>query len=296
MQENVKPITAIISFGGTRMAYILEENRDRNNPGEIDYPAYLDYCLQKIRNIISYYFQAGGKHLVLEGLDIGLISGDRGDEYARIVSTYMIRLADDMAEFYRSNNADVTFVGIDAIQELPQTHAARRMGEYLATFNETWQYDYGSRRQIIWNVAAIPLYTLYNISATVDNSDIDMLDLVQAEYEIYDRYAKQVYGFHLPMPDMYIGSNTNGDNPLSSRLPVALGVKYHFRSFYVPFPTFFLKQHHFDAIIADLSKKPQHDSYRLDYKGQLSTEAVQYAYEYYSKLAQEKNSITGLFK
>lgn len=291
----MRQITAILSFSGTRMAYVLERNRDKENPGEIDYPDYLDYSLGKIKDIVTYYFEAGGQNLILEVLDVGLMTDDRGEQYADLATQYIYELADGLNKFYREIEADVTFIGIDAIQHLPTGHPAQKLGKYLNDFNNQWQYDYNNRHQILWNIAAIPLYTIHQASQSSGFSQINMEKITKVEADYYENFAQQIYGFNCPMPDLYISSNTNGDFTINSRLPLTLGLNYHFRLFYVPFPTFFMTQDHFNTIMLDMEAKLIYNSYAIDYGGQISQDTAKRGYEYYKAMAKSGENISGLF-
>lgn len=285
-----KKVTAVISFGGTRTAYILENNRDKQDPGKIDYDDYINYCFNRMKKIIEDYLNAGGHNLVIQVLDIELFSGRRGDRYVELASQYAYELtSDSFQKFYAKYNLDVSFVGIDAIRELNPMHPAKTVGDHLHQFNLNSSYN-ESRRKLVWNISAIPLFSIYNKSQKQLNIPMD--NLVQAQQQYYQYFSKEIYGFNLPMPDIYIGNNRDGDLPLSTRLPIVIGAQHHLRLFFLPFPSFFITKNHFQLILSDLSKKDATDN-NLDYRNQVTRSQLNNDYEKFKRLAGE-NTIFGL--
>ena len=272
----------------------FEKNRDNLNPGEIDYDDYVTYSFQKMRDIISYFFAAGGDNLFLEVLDINLLSDKRGAEYTELAINYAYELVNsDFITFYENNHIDVRFVGIDVIQKLDKTHPARQLGDYLSNINNNWQY-HDTHHKLIWNIASIHLHSIYNTS--IENTfDVEFTNMKKALHKYYSHFSEKIYGFYLPQPNLYIGSNRRGELSLSSRLPIAIGVEHDFRLFYVPFPTFFMTQHHFDAIINDLGVVDLADE-TIDYSNQLTSLDVKKNYELFKKQASDTSQIAGLRK
>ena len=62
-------LTGIIAIGGTRTSYILEHNRDSEDPGHIsDFDSYATVMLQQYFTLIEWFFDLGGQNLVIPPL------------------------------------------------------------------------------------------------------------------------------------------------------------------------------------------------------------------------------------
>lgn len=284
-------ITMILAFGGTRTAFILENNLNKENVGEIDYKAYTEYALGRIQSIIQHYFNAGGHNLIIEVLDIHLLTSKRGSDYVEQSTRHVFDLAgEDYINFYTQMDLEVRFIGIDVLCNLPVKHPAHRLGNFLHEFNETQTYT-KDKRKIIWNIASIHLHTLHEISRHSD-LQIDTSNLLNTASIYYNYFSEKVYGLELPRPQAFIGSNRNGRMALSTALPIAVGVEHGLRLFYVPFPTFFMTETHFKIMINDLEPDQSEDT-QLDYRNLIERETALIAYEEFVEAAR-KNRIHGL--
>ena len=244
-------ITIIISIGGTRRAFILEENRNAPEPGQFEFSDYFEYSLRKTRQIIQYYFDEGGNNLILELLDIPRLSGSRGDEYARLVIQYMYRLIDEEFQlFYESVPVQPYFIGLEPLQLLPDDHPGYQLAIKLDAFNRTRQQEHPQK--LFLNVVAIPFLSIYLHPFAPDLTVTDYADLQTLETSFYNHFSSKIYGAIIPKPLAYIGTSINGDMKITSAMPLALGLEYGFRLFYLPYPSFFITRELFRKIITEL--------------------------------------------
>lgn len=295
-------LTGIIAVGGTRTTFILENNRHQPDPGHMpDFTAYGDRLLGRYHALTTMFFELGGQNLVMPVLAYQRFT-EKGREYAELVSALLEWLINERSlAYYRDQNVDPYFAGIDTLLHLPAEHFGHVAAANLARFQQTWDYQPG-RRKLIWEVAPVPLFSVFRarevlgepayaaleaeIAAT---TDLDVLDQITYRY-----YARALYGTEIPMPHFYLGSNRKGDLKLRSMLPFALYSGSALRLYYTPYPSLFTTRATLQAVIDDLAFGPQSLSRSKDYRGMLTPEAVEAQYERYLALSEEATSTVGL--
>lgn len=296
-------LTGIFAVGGTRTTYILE-HRDEPNPGGIeDFEAYATYGFNRLFEMIDMFFDLGGQNLI-----ISLFSYqgfyERGAEYAEQASRMCLEVIEKARlDFYRSRAIDPYLVGIDTLLHLPDDHYAHDLGVQFEQFNKAWDYQEG-RRKLIWEVAPIPLYSLWRAPKVMGDAAEAALaaqletctDLKVMHDLLYEYYARAVYGTAVPMPHFYLGSNRNGDMKLRALLPITLVCGGPFRLFYTPYPSLFVTRDTLQAILEDLAFGKPLRSTTLDYHGQVTTEMLTTEYERVQALSARTDSTLGLVR
>lgn len=299
-------LTGIFALGGTRTTYVLTQNHQKNDPGRIDkMQNYADYGSHLLRQLFGLFFDLGGQNLVGSVLSYQQLHSERGAEYAQVTAALTrILMEGKWLDFYHQQQVDPYFVGIDTLLHLPEDSFAHQLGAECQRFNQTWAYQAG-RRKVIWEVAAMPLYSIWNARQVMGEAahaafEAEMAaaaDLQAMHDLLYRYYARAAYGTDLPVPHFYLGSNRNGDLKLRSLLPVALLCGGPFRMFYTPYPTLFTTAETMRAILEDLafgSKGVQ--STHTDYSGQLAPEVVEHEYQRVLELSANPMSTAGFFR
>jgi hypothetical protein len=295
-------LTGIFAIGGTRTTYILEHNRHQADPGRIDdFQAQGTYLLNRYHDFIRMFFSLGGQNMIITALSFrGFYN--RGPEYAQLVSEGMLQFIDEHSlTFYRDNNVDPYFAGIEPLLLLPEESATHRLGRKLAAFQQQWDYQPG-RYKVVWEIASIPLLTFWqNHVATNDDSsatlqaEIAAQDNLEDVYRVlYKHYSRVAYGTDIPMPHFYLGTNKSGDLKWRSPMPLALSGGDYLRMFYTPYPTLFMRPESMQAMLEDLAFKDRFFSDKTDYSGKYSPELAQAEYERVMQLSADPNNILGL--
>jgi hypothetical protein len=243
------------------------------------------------------FLERGGQNLIMPVLAYQRFT-EKGREYAEAVSTLLAWLTNEKSiAYYRSQNIDPYFAGIDTLLHQPEDHFGHQAALKLVRFQESWDYA-PDRRKLIWEVAPVPLFSILRarevlgeeallaleaeIAATTDLEAIDQLT--------YRFYARAVYGTEVPMPHFYLGSNRKGDLKLRSMLPFALFSGSPLRLYYTPYPSLFMTPSVMQSIIEDLAFGPQTLSRDKDYRGQLTPELVEAQYQHVMTLSQDTRS------
>src|SRR5262249_9090406 len=130
-------LTGVFAIGGTRTTYILEQNRDKADPGHID--DFLEqgaYLLRRYHDFISMFFSLGGQNMIITALSFrGFYN--RGAEYAELVSQGMLQFINEASlAFYRDAQVDPYFAGIEPLLLMPEDSAAYHLGQKLAQFQK----------------------------------------------------------------------------------------------------------------------------------------------------------------
>jgi hypothetical protein len=295
-------LTAMVAIGGTRTTYILEQNRHSDNPGRItDFWAYKDYLFQRYFDFVEMYLRLGGTNLVITALGYQSFY-ERGEQYARYISESTLALTEDAARrFYEDQNIDPYFVGIDTLLRLPAEHHAHTLARQLADFQRDWPYAAG-RRKLIWEIAAIPLYSVRRADEVLGAAAAAQLDAalaaaptLQAVHDLlYEYYARAAYGTAIPMPHFYLGSNRNGDIKLRAVLPAAFLCGSPSRFFYTPYPTLFISEDSFKAVIEDVAfGKQKLRSNQVDYDAKYTPELAEAEYQQFMALSRDPGAIIG---
>ncbi len=298
-------LTGVFAIGGTRTTYILKQNRHKPNPGHIqDFDAYADSMLTGYLDFISLFHSLGGHNMVITALSHYRFS-QQGSQYAEFIAASTLDLIHDRAvRFYQENDIDPYFIGIDTLLHLPPEHSGHRLGVSLAAFQRDWPYQTG-RKRVIWEIAAIPLFSLWKAHQIMGDEQARQLetdiaqisDLEAVNQRLYRYYAQAVYGTDLPMPHFYLGANRKGNLHVRSMLPFALISSKDFRLFYTPYPSLFITRSTFQALLEDLAfGKPIVQLKQSDYSGEYTPELAEAEYEYFSALSADPRSTVGLLR
>ncbi len=296
-------LTGIFAIGGTRTTYILEQNRDNDDPGHIaDFAHHGEYLLQRYFEFAEMFYNLGGQNMIITAFSFrGFYN--RGTEYAQFVTQEMLRFTNDFAlAEYQRLDVDPYFTGIDTLLLFPEDSPVHQLGQSLLDFQANWSYQSG-RRKLIWEIASIPLYTFWQTGQMADESfhqelaDFmqDQGDDLEAVYRaLYSKFAQAAYGTDVPMPHFYLGTNKSGDLKWRSPLPLALSGGDYLRSFYTPYPTLFITPPVMQAILEDLAFKDRFFSDKTDYKGKFTRELAQAEYDRVMNLREDPNEVVGL--
>lgn len=295
-------LTGIIAVGGTRTTFILDYNRDQTDPGYMpDFNAYGDRLLDRYHALITMFLKCGGQNLIMPVLAYQRFT-EKGQEYAEAVSALLAWLTNDKSQaFYRDNNIDPYFAGIDTLLHQPPDHFGHQAAQALLAFQQKWQYA-PERHKLIWEVAPVPLFSIFQAQAVLGEeahqalaaeiaatTDLDALDQITYRY-----YARALYGVEVPMPHFYLGSNRKGDLKLRSMLPFALYSGSPLRLYYTPYPSLFTTEATMQRIIEDLAFGTRTLSRDKDYRGKLTPEAVDAEYQRVLTLRADSETTVGL--
>src|SRR5688500_8815809 len=154
-------LTGIYAPGGTRTAFILEQQRNQVNPGLIpDFVDYADNAFGRLFEQIEMFFDLGGQNLIVPLFSYQGFY-ERGGEYAEQAAQMCLRVIDSAkVAYYQQHNIDPYLVGIDTLHHLPKEQFAHQLGLEFENFQRNWSYEEG-RRKIIWEVAPIPLFSFW---------------------------------------------------------------------------------------------------------------------------------------
>ncbi|WP_119070950.1 hypothetical protein [Aggregatilinea lenta] len=295
-------LTGIFAIGGTRTAYILERNRDREDPGQIDnFTDYAHYTLDQYLRLMDDFFALGGRNLIVPPLSFQAFY-ERGAAYTQVIMDYTLDLVGERAiAAYRQHDADPYFVGIDTLLHLPDTEPIRQLGVRLQVFQQGWSYS-PARRKVFWEIAPIPVYSFRQAQHTMPEDATQSMEAALREStdmrEMYDilfaYYSRAALGAEIPVPHFYVGTNRNGDLKLRSMVPIALLAGGPFRMFFLPYPSPFMTREALRAILDDLAFGGKSLSKSYDYSGSYSSEQAQAEYARVVALASDVGSIAGL--
>lgn len=299
-------LTGIIPIGGTRTTYILEHNRDNANPGQIEsFSAYADHVENRIRALMSSFFELGGQNLVAPILSYQLFEDERGQAYVDMATQQSFRLMnDDWTAYYQSQNIDPYFAGIDTLLHFPQRALQYQLGEAMTEYQKQWPYREG-RRKLIWEIAPIPLYSFWRAPAVLGEAAQAELEArlsnatdMDAMYEaLYRYYAQAAYGTTIPRPHFYLGNNRSGELKVRAMLPVALLCGGPVRFFYVPYPTLLMTRDTLQAVLDDLAfGKRIRSNGSADYSGKLTQELIEAEYQRVIQLSGDPMTTLGLLR
>jgi len=294
-------LTGVFAIGGTRTTYILEQNRDKADPGKIeDFRAHGEYLLRRYWDLIDTFYDLGGQNMIVTAFSFrGFYN--RGEEYARLVADEMFRfIDDDSIDYYKRSGIDPYFTGIDTLLLLPEDSYIHDVGKKLAAFQKSYPYQEGNRK-LIWEIASIPLYTFwqtYRDMTPEDNAALDaeirkLDNLEDVQRVLYRHFSKAAYGTEVPMPHFYLGTNKSGDLKWRSPMPVALTYGDYLRMFYTPYPSLFIQRETLQAILNDLAFKERFMSAKTDYAEQYTSELAQAEYERVMELSSTPETALG---
>lgn len=295
-------LTGVFAVGGTRTSYILDQQRNDQNPGKIDdFAAYVDSSLAELFQLIDMYFELGGQNLIVALFSYQGFS-DRGAEYAQLAAEMCLRVIDQLKlDFYRTHQIDPYFVGIDTLLHLSPERFEHQLGARFEEFQQNWSYQTG-KRKLIWEVAPIPLFSFWRAHQVMGEraqaelaTELEQATDLQEIHDItYKYYSRAVYGTDLPKPHFYIGTNRNGDLKLRALLPISLLCGDPFRLYYTPYPSLFMKRETLQAILEDLAFGKPLRSTKMDYGGQITSEMINAEYARVQELSADPNTTLGL--
>jgi hypothetical protein len=298
-------LTAILAIGATRTTYILEHNRESETPGKItDFNLYVDTLLSSCIKFLESYLELGGQNMIVPFFSYQALKEKRGEDYAKAVVDPFLRLVTEQFQpFYHANDVDPYFAGIDTLLHLPKDQIGYQFGAALVAFQDQWPYQAG-RRKLIWEVASIPLFSIWRASQVMGEEETARLE---AEIEsttaldelarlLYAYYARAVYGTDIPMPHFYLGTNRNGDLKLRSMLPMALYDGGPFRLYYTPYPSLFTTPEVLRQILEDLAFGKSASSLEIDYRKEYTKASAQAEYETFITLRDNPKSTVGLLR
>lgn len=296
-------LTGVFSLGGTRTTYILSKQRGIPDPGKINsFSEYAAHLLERHQDVMVNFFELGGQNIIIPPLSIHNFS-QRGEEYRdQAAKSVDLLFSGDFVAFYEQYEVDPYFTGIDALLHMRNVPTLYQLGERLAAFQRDWQYREG-RRRVVWEVAAVPLFSLMRINALMSEEDRNQLErelesvtVMQDIYEVvYKYYARALYGTDIPQPHFYIGSSRNGDYKLRAFMPIATENGGRMRLFYTPYPNLFLNRECLQAIIENLdADSVLRGSDQYDYSGKLTPELVEAEYQRVEALRSDPSAILGL--
>lgn len=295
-------LTGIFAIGATRRTYILDQNRHAPNPGHIeDFAAHGAWLMERYFRFIGQFYGLGGQHMIITALSFRSFF-ERGPDYARVVVPEALRLIDEQAQaYYRAFEADPYFIGIDTLLTLPASSPVHEMAERFAEFQRSWPYASG-RRTLIWEIASMPLLTLWQLFARLTPEERAAIDAeiaaageLEALYHLlYRRFAREIYGTQVPVPHFYLGTNMSGDLKTRAPLPLALSGGDYLRLFYTPYPTLFMTEQAMKVMLADLAFGERFHSVKRDYDGRYTPELAQAEYERIMTLSADPQTTLGL--
>jgi hypothetical protein len=297
-------LTGVFAPGGTRTTFLLETQRDQENPGVIsDFAEYANYAFDRLFDLIEIFFDLGGQNLIIPLFSYQGFY-ERGEEYAEQAARMCLSVIDSpKVAFYELHNIDPFFVGIDTLQHLPEAQFAHQLGKEFADFQANWSYQ-NDRRKIIWEVAPIPLFSFWRAPQVMGTQEYHAFeasleqstDLKDMHDKLYRFYARAVYGTDIPMPQFYLGSNRNGDIKLRSMLPLAMVCGGPFRMFFTPYPSLFMTREVMQAILEDLAFGKPLRSSKLDYSGQVTAELLDAEYQRIIQVRNVTDNIPGMVR
>ena len=295
-------LTGVFAIGGTRTTYILEQNRDADDPGEIvDFDEHSTYLMSRYRDFIRMYLELGGGHLIVTVFSF-LGFHNRGPDYARFATENMKQLMlPEQVAFYKEMNIDPYFAGIDTLLLDPPESPVHQLGVELTAFQNNWDYQEG-RHKLVWEIASLPLFSFWKIFSEMDSeqhaeiqASIQGLPDFEAVYKaLYPHYSQMVYGTQLPMPAFYLGTNKSGDLKWRSPMPISLSGGDFLRLFYTPYPTLFTRRETLKRIMEEVVYGKRFFSDQKDYSGRYTRELAQQEYERVMELSKDVNTTLGL--
>lgn len=295
-------LTGVFAIGGTRTTYVLEQNRLTADPGRIEsFATQGEYIVNRYWDFCRNFYGLGGQNMIITAFSFrGFYN--RGAEYAELVTQEMLRLIGECAlDFYRSNEVDPYFVGIDSMLVLPSDDPAHRVAQQFVDFQRQWPYQAG-RRKLVWEMASIPLFSFWDTFQQMTDAERQVFDaqvrsqtnLEEMNRILYRHFSRAAYGTDIPMPHFYLGTNKSGDLKWRSPLPLALSGGDYLRMFYTPYPSLFTTAETMQKILEDLAFKDRFYSAKTDYSGQYTTELVQAEYDRVMDLSADPLTTLGL--
>ncbi|MCC6801983.1 MAG: hypothetical protein IT319_03785 [Anaerolineae bacterium] len=297
-------LTGIFAIGGTRTTFILTHNRDRQDPGKIaDFTDYGTALSASYLDFIQMFLDLGGSNLIIPVLGYQRFS-DKGEEYAQAMVRLCLWLTNDtFCDFYVQQRIDPYFAGIDILLHLPEEHVGHHLAAKLTDFQAKWDYQ-PDRRKVVWEIAPIPLYSIWktpevlgeNAQAELAARIAETTDLGALDQVLYEYYSRALYGTYIPMPHFYVGSNRKQALKLRTMLPMALYSGVPLRFYYTPYPSLMMTKETMQIIIDDLAFGGSLASVNKDYAGTYTPESAEAEYQRMQKLAADPYTTLGLVR
>ena len=297
-------LTGVFAIGGTRTSFILEHNRNNPDPGQIvDFSTYANVALDSYLDLIKKFFDLGGQNIIIPILGYQRFS-EKGEGYARAMAQLCMWLTEEKCiGFYTREEVDPYFAGIDVLLRLPEAHVGYQLATGLTQFQKQWKFGEG-RRKIIWEIAPIPLYSIWQAheimgedaknelaAAIAETTDLAALDQLTYKY-----YAQALYGTYIPTPHFYLGSNRNHALKLRTMLPMALYSGVPLRFFYIPYPSLLITRDTLRTILEDVAFSAQPFAKKGDYEGMYTPESAEAEYQRVQALRADPFSTVGLVR
>jgi len=297
-------LTGIFAIGGTRTTYILDRNRGTVDPGRIqDFSDMGTYLEGRYQAFIRMYFGLGGQNMIIAALSFRSFT-ERGETYRVKAAQEVLRLANaGFAAFYRAEGIDPYFAGIDTLLRAEGDPHLREAGQVLESFQRNWPYAEG-RRKLVWEVASIPLYSVWKTVTSLSDSErlewdqkiTSLTEMDELHEWLYRKFSQAVYGTVLSMPRFYVGSNKGGDLKWRVPLSMLLSGGEWLRLFYTPYPTLFMSEAVLRRIVEEVAFRERFHSNRVDYEGRLTNDVVRAEYERAVRLGLDPDSTVGLVR
>jgi hypothetical protein len=273
----------------------------KDDPGRIeDFAEHGKYLQTRYMDFMRMFFDLGGRTMIITASSFRGFT-ERGAEYAQLVNQEMLRLInDDFQTFYREHNIDPYFIGIDTFLHLPEDSPAHQMALELQRFQKNWSYD-SQRVRVIWEIASIPLYTLWQLFQAMTPEARSQLDTKLSQITkmddmhsvLYQHFAREIYGVDVPMAHFYLGTNKSGDLKWRSPMPIFLSGGEYMRLFYTPYPSLFITKDTMHAILDDLAFGKRLYSVKTDYTGRYGSDLAQQEYERIEQLSRDPETTLG---
>jgi hypothetical protein len=299
-------LTGVISVGGTRTTYILENHKQTNDPGKIsDVSDYAQNMQARYLNLAEMFFDLGGQNIILPVLSYQSFY-ERGEEYAKRYTKFAQWLVNDNFQaFYHRMEVNPYFIGIDTLLHLPESEVGYELGRVLQDFQNNWDYQDG-RKKILWEIAPIPLFSYWQAQFTTPTEEQAELqkqlsqatDMNVMHDLLYRYYSKAAFGTELPVPHFYIASNRNGDLKLRSPIALSLICGGSFRMFFTPYPSLFMTKNVLQEILQDLAFGREDTasvrSFNTDYSGKFTEESIEAERQRIMELQNDPEAILGM--
>lgn len=296
-------LTGLFAIGATRRTYILEQQRDLDDPGHIrDFDEMTTYLYRRYLDFAAMFFDLGGQNMIISGLSYRSFF-ERGEEYARKVSPQVARLIDDESvAFYQEQQIDPYFIGLEVLSGNAANPVIREIVDQLHDFSAHWDYQPG-RRTMFWEIATIPLLSFWQVFQAMNADERHELDariaacpdLPSIQRTLYEHFSRAILGVPMPMPHFYLGAAMSGDLKFRSPLMLSLTGGEYLRAYYTPYPTLMLARDGLREILDDLAfGKRLHSPTAYDYSGRYSSTLVDAEYQRIQSLIDDPSVILGM--
>ncbi|MEO1253648.1 MAG: hypothetical protein AAFY41_02005 [Bacteroidota bacterium] len=253
-------VSGIIVVGGTRTAYIID--RQLSDGKIIDFQDYANYCAEHYQRIITDFISLGGTHVQIPVY--GWQAFQRGDDYINAIAQSVLMLTNsDFDQFYRENNIQPYFSGLELLYQLPHEHPFHETLVHLETYKNNFKGS--GDRAVIWGIMPIPILAI----TQAQQPDFSALNADEIPSFLYEYYSKIVYGVECPLPDFYIGSARTGQIKLRTALHPSIAPGATTKYYWLQYPTIWLNRTTLEIIMIDCQKQYMNQS-NFDYESQMT--------------------------